>query len=121
MTKILVAMQHQLQEVQETELLEGGFQPAESLAFNELKIKLSNVKFDANLQELALNFVSLLKEEKYEAVLLPIGSPAFNCVLAQQLAHTNIKLLFAHSERIVNIADDGTKNVKFVHQGFIIL
>ena len=121
MEKTLVAMQHKLQEVQERELLETGFQPAESDAFNKLKAELSNLTFDANLPELAYKFVSLLKEEQFDAVLLPIGSPAFNFLLAQQLAQLKIVVLFAHSERIVSSADDGTKTVKFVHQGFILL
>ena len=121
MKKILIAMQHNLQQGQTEELLESGFQPTESEAFNALKPELSNINFDADLHELADKFVSLLEEEKFDAVLLPIGSPAFNFVLAQELAQTNIQVLFAHSQRLVTLADDGSKNVVFVHQGFIFL
>ena len=113
-------MQHNLQQGQTEELLETGFQPTESEAFNALKPDLSNINFDADLHELAYKFVSLLKEEQFDAVLLPIGSPAFNYLLAQQLANKNIDVLFAHSERIV-IVDGDTKTVKFQHQGFIFL
>ena len=119
--KTLVAMQHALQPAQSQELSARGYTLAESEAFNELKAELSNLKFDANLHRLASRLVDLLQEENFKAIVLPIGSPAFNHVLSYHLAHHPVRVLFAHSERIVTINDDGTKTVQFEHQGFIRL
>ena len=119
--KTLVAMQHALQPAQSQELSARGYTLADSSAFNELKAELSNLKFDANLHRLANEFVSILEIEGFNAVVLPIGSPAFCFVLSNLLADTKIAVLFAHSERIVTANEDGTKTVQFEHQGFIRL
>ena len=114
-------MQHALQPAQSQELSARGYTLAESEAFSSLKAELSNLSFDANLHELANKFVSILEMEGFNAVVLPIGSPAFCFVLSNLLADTKIAALFAHSERISTVNDDGTKTVKFEHQGFIRL
>lgn len=50
---------------------------------------------------------------------LPIGSPAFNWLLAGQLEDTDVLSVFSHTERISVELEDGVKRTEFRFENFI--
>ena len=78
----------------------------ESVSIQELKdvdsdlfSRLANISADASLPELADALIAVM--EQFDAVHLPIGSPAFQFVLARKCASLSTTLLFSHSVRQV--------------------
>lgn len=69
--------------------------------------------------------------QRYDTVVLPIGSPAFNFIFASSYNtlgeslmagyHRNFVCAFAHSKRVSQDNPDGTKTVRFNHEKFIYL
>lgn len=80
--------------------------------------ELSNVSIDSDLSGLARDLNNLV--DKFDEVILPIGSPAFMWEFAREFTGT-CAILFAHSNRIVTIHLDSTKTVSFVFEGWIVM
>lgn len=76
------------------------------------------------LADTFLDFVSD-PDHHFAIVHLPLGSPAFQLILGQKIAHypTPARPLFylSHSARQVTLLPDGSKQVTFNFQGFTIL
>lgn len=119
---VLVCMQHKLTDEQLKELNDLGFNNIHQLkdVDNELFNQVANCPVDeTELTKLAKQLERVVKD--FDAIVLPIGSPAFNFVFNRLLS--NIRVLFAHSERVATgtTQPDGTvtKNVLFKHIRFI--
>lgn len=115
-------LQHDLTEAQVKELEEKYFIHFLKNENPELFGKISNCPDNAK------DLMSLAKEAywftaKHEAVLLPLGSPAFNYIFNNFLSQSNKPKLFAHSERVSveQKQADGSviKKSVFVHKHFI--
>ena len=128
MKKILVTMQHKLTMDQLLEL--GEKYPnytIETLEGMNPSLFKSVANCSNKVEDLLHNAVALaLLINSYEAVILPIGSPAFNYLLSNKLFELKYEgaVLFAHSERVsVEKVVNGTvvKTNEFKHINFIKL
>lgn len=128
MKKILNTMQHALQSVQLNELAEiyGANILVDYLSTVNpgLFAELSNCPANTDrLEALAIELCSVIKNENYEAVILPIGSPAFMFIFAKRANTMSANCLFAHSIRqsVERTNADGTvtKTQVFNHLKFI--
>jgi hypothetical protein len=127
MKKILNTMQHALTSEQETDL--GGMFGKHQLqnlrdVNNKLFKELSNISVDSNLKELANELLDI--STQFDAVILPIGSPAFMFTFSRLTHfHRNSVFMFAHSDRIAieKTNDDGTmsKTSVFKHVKFLVM
>lgn len=131
MKKILWCPQHQITEDQRAEL---GPVIIEDLQTVDPKLfkSLSNTTLDSNLVDLADQLYKIC--QKYNVVVLPIGSPAFMFAFASQEAggepmmhpyHRRFQILFAYSERVSEDVPQSDGTVKkiaiFKHIKFITL
>ena len=69
------------------------------------------------IEDLADELIEVVSH--YDAVVLPIGSPAFNFCLAQKMSSLAVKILFSHSVTDCVEDENGVKRSVFVHRGFI--
>lgn len=119
---VLVAIAHNLTPAQTSELNELGHVALLREAHPELFAKLSNTPgITSELEKLVSQFLDVCQD--YTTVVLPIGSPAFNHILALQGGlNFASKVVYAHSERksIEVQKEDGTveKKTVFEHQYF---
>ena len=122
---ILVAMQHSLSEAQVSELTkEGGeirlLKDVDSVLFSAMANSPSEV---TGSEGLGVNASSLKRLARgFDALLLPLGSPAQMFMVARGL-DKGTKVLFAHSERVSTetAGPDGSvvKKTIFKHLKFI--
>lgn len=120
--RLLVAIQHRLTNEQLEELKLLGFTNVKTLeeANPPLFKALSNTpSSEGELDKLATELAQT--SANFDAVVLPIGSPAFNFLISRKL--NNKGVLFAHSERvsIEEPNEDGSiiKKSVFKHIKFI--
>lgn len=136
---ILNTMQHQLTEIQLTELGNEGIIHLKDVD-NDLFSRLANTPAnEVEIQDLAQRLNKLIVKEGYSKVILPIGSPAFAFAFARWIGwsegyETGVDafqkrykgvFLFAHSEResVEEKLPDGSvkKNMVFKHVRFLTL
>lgn len=141
MKKILICLQHELQEKQITELKQLGYDIYLLREENpEIFNKMANSPSDPeDIRILADEFVNFILRQDIEAVLLPLGSPALMFQIAKYLGedfwltqkakkqgyNPLPKFFFAHSTRVsedVPQPDGTVKKVQvFKHEKFIVL
>lgn len=122
---MLVCIQHRLTDEQRESLLndyELSFLEDEN---RELFLELCNTPCNHfELRDLADDLLEMSSE--YDALLLPIGSPAFQVIFGQKsVNYPSMEFYFAHSERvsIEKKNEDGSveKTSIFKHKGWIII
>ena len=127
--KVLNTMQHTLTSTQIAELQEKygiDVQIVDLKAFSmSLFSQLSNISANADLSTLACDLICTINLNNFNAVILPIGSPAFMYTLASRNDEICADKLFAHSERVskevTNADGTVTKTSVFNHIGFITI
>lgn len=125
--KILSAMQHPLTEAQESELAGNEIVLLKDVNPG-LFARLANTPGEVTvLVDLAYELIDFAYGGEFDAVILPIGSPAFQAILAIAWAPRASRpaFLFAHSARncVEETQPDGSvkKTSAFRHQFFIHL
>ena len=123
MTKFLWASPHVITPEQVSSLGEivllRGINPG-------LQNRLSDIRMDTDLNELALELIAMAVLQGY-TIVQPGGSPAFQLVLGKRLAGIPVtdrpSVMYAFSKRISvdTIQEDGTikKTSTFKHEGWV--
>lgn len=129
---ILNTIQHNLTDLQSDQLTEMGFdwdavEPLKEF-FPEVFASLSNSPADEEtLIHLAEILITIIRAGMYEAVILPLGSPAFMFTFAKLIGKqdSTTKFLFAHTERqsVDELQPDGSvkKVAVFNHVKWLVL
>jgi len=126
---ILNTMQHSLTNQQSDQLTDMGHDWDSIVSLKELDPDLfagvSNCPADERILQMLAERLANVIMDGYEAVILPIGSPAFMFILSRSFGSVRPKFLFAHTERMSEDQrqDDGTvKKVSiFKHIKWIVL
>ena len=127
--KVLNTMQHALGSAQIAELKTkygDNVEIVDLKNFSEsLFSQLSNINATADLSILAHELINTINFGNFDAVILPIGSPAFMYTLASRNDEICADKLFAHSERVskevTNADGTVTKTNVFNHVRFITI
>lgn len=102
---IINTMQHQLTAIQIRNLENSSIGNNDIVSLKEIDnglfTELANCPADVNkLYELAARLTSIINDKKPEAVILPIGSPAFMFILSKEIGMNNrTRFMFSHTER----------------------
>lgn len=134
MKKILWCPQHEITEEQIADLkkIEEGYEIF-NLKDEEVLFKpLSQCpEIASEIKRLAKTLKTYIKYNKFDIVVMPIGSPAFmaafsmiygddrDCAFDIKVQPCEFKLWFSHSVRNSKDGPDGTKIIKFKHMNFI--
>lgn len=123
MKKILnfLNVSHKITLDQQDQLIRMNYELVTSQASEELRTKCSSLHAHDNLVKLADEVAALMEEEGFFYILLPIGSPVFQFILADRLK--GYGCLFSHTERkSVEVFDEKTQSTQktfvFKHEGF---
>ena len=103
---VLNTIQHMLTNIQSDQLTRMDYNWDEIVSLKDLDSNLFDALGNSPADErtlisLAERLLKVIEPEKYEAVILPLGSPAFMFTFAKLVGRRDFttKFLFAHTER----------------------